>query len=92
MKKQIFIILALILGFTDESFAAAGKANDEFLFFVVVIGFLMFIYGLLSISDYSKKNGRKIFNKAITSLKWMNSLIKGHWDKIKSNHFDLSYF
>ena len=92
MKKQIFIITALILGLSYESFAGTGGANDELKFLLFIIGFLLIILGLLTGVDYLKKNGKALIYKAITSLKKMIISLKDHLHKIKSDYFDLSYF
>lgn len=92
MKKQIFIIIILISGLSYESFAAIGRATDELVFNLVVVGFLLTILGLLNGVDCLKKNGEKLFYKLMTSLKKLITLIKDHCHKIKSNYLDLSYF
>lgn len=91
MKKQIFIITALILGLSYESFAGTGGANNGFKFLLVIIGFLLIILGLLTGVDYLKKNGKALIYKAITSLKKMIISLKDHLHKIKSDYFDLSF-
>ncbi len=92
MKKQMFIIIALILGLSYESFAGTGGANDELEFLLVIIGFLLIILSLLTGGDYLKKNGKTLIYKAITSLKKMIISLKDHLHKIKSDYFNLSYF
>lgn len=92
MKKLIFITIALVLGFSFESFAATGNANDGFQFIVVVIGFLLILVGLLTGTDYLKNNGRKIVYKGISLLRKMIIMIKDHLGKVKTKYFDLSYF
>ena len=92
MKKQMFIILALILGLSYKSFAGTGGANDELEFLLAIIGFLLIILGLLTGGDYLRKNGKTLTFKAIASLKKMIISLKDHLHKIKSDYFDLSYF
>lgn len=92
MKKQMFIIIVLILGLSYGSFAGTGGANDGLDFLLVIIGFLLIILGLLTGVDYLKNNGKTLIYRAITSLKKMVILLKDHLHKIKSDYFDLSYF
>lgn len=92
MKKQIFIITALILGLSYESFAGTGGAKDEFAFFLVILGFLIIILGLLTGVDYLKKNGKTLMTDAIKTIHKMVIALKVHLHKIKSDYSDLSYF
>ena len=82
MKKQIFIIIALILGLSYESLAATGRATDGIIFIIVIIGFLLIILGLLAGIDYLRKNGERLFYKAMASLKKLHILLKVHLHKI----------
>ena len=92
MKKQMFIITALILGLSYGSFAGTGGANDGFDFILIIIGFLLIILGLFTGVDYLKKNGKILIYKAITTLNKMVILLKDQLHKIKSDYSDLSYF
>ena len=92
MKKQLFIIIALILGLSYKSFAGTGGANDGLKLLLVIIGFLLIILGLLTGINYLKMNGKTLIYKTIASLKKMIISIKDHLHKIKSDYFDLSYF
>jgi len=80
MKKQIFLITGLILGVCGETLAGTGGAKDGFMFFAVVIGFLLFVWGLLAGGSFLKNNGRKIITKTTLVIKgFFNSVI----DKIR---------
>lgn len=92
MKKQIFIITALILGLSYGAFAGTGGAKDEFTFFLIILGFLLILLGLLTGVNYLKKNGKTLIYKSITAMHKMVVLLKNHLHKIKSNYSDLSYF
>ncbi|PLX00358.1 MAG: hypothetical protein C0593_01060 [Marinilabiliales bacterium] len=80
MKKQIFLITGLILGVSGETLAGTGGAKDGFMFFAVVIGFLLFVWGLLAGGSFLKNNGRKTITKTTHAIKgFFNSVI----DKIR---------
>ncbi len=88
MKKEMFIIIALLLGVSFKSFAGTGNANDALELLLIIIGVLLIIVGLLNGVDYLQKNGKTMIYKAMTFLK----KIRNHLNKVKSNYFDLSYF
>jgi hypothetical protein len=88
----MFITIALILGLSNESFAGTGGAKDGLELLLVVIGFMLIIFVLLTGIDYLKKNGKTLTHKTITFLKKMIVSLKDLLQKIKSDYFDLSYF
>ena len=92
MKKEIFIIIVLLLGVSFKSFAGTGNANDGFVFSLVIAGLLLIIVGLLNGVDYLQKNGKTMIYKAMTFLKKMITLLRDRLNKVKSDYFDLSYF
>lgn len=92
MKKQMFIMTALVLGLSCRSFAATGSANDGFLFLLAIVGLLLIVFCLLSGVDYLKKNGKILICKAIISVKKMIVLLKDLLHRVKSVYFDPSYF
>ena len=92
MKKQMFIITALILGLSYESYAGTGGADGGLEFLIIIIGFLLIILALLTVGDYLKKNGKTLIYKSITSFKKMIISLSDYLHKIKSDYFDLSYF
>lgn len=83
MKKKIFILGALIVGMSFNSFAGTGGANDGVLFTLVLVAFLLLIAGILSTINYFKKNGlRKIISttkviikKGVTILDYFKKVI-----------------
>lgn len=92
MKKLLFIIITLILGLSNESYAGTGGANDGLELLFVIYGFLLIILVLITGVNYLKKNGKTLKYKAITSLKKMIISLKVQLHKIKSDYFDPSYF
>jgi len=92
MKKQVFIIIVLIVGVSFNSLAGTGGAHDGFQFFLAFIGFILFFLGLISGGNYLRKNGKSLICKTITSVKKMIISLKNYLHKIKSDYFDLSYF
>lgn len=92
MKKQIFIIIALTVGLSFESTAATGGTTDGFVFIIAIIGFLLMLIALLSGADYLNKNGTKLLNKAMTSVKKLYTLFIDHYRKTMSDFSDLSFF
>ena len=92
MKKEMFIIIALLLGVSFKSDAATGNANDGLEFFLVIVGLLLIILGLLNGVDYLQKNGKTMIYKTMTFLKKKITLLRDHLNKVKSGYFDLSYF
>ena len=92
MKKEMLIIIALLLGVSFKSFAGTGNANDGLKFFLVIIGLLLIILGLLNGVDYLQKNGKTMIYKAMSFLKKKITLLRNYLNKVKSDYFDLSYF
>jgi len=92
MKKEMFIIIALLLGVSFKSFAGTGNANDGLEFILVIVGLLLIIVGILNGVDYLKKNGKTIIYNAMTFLKKKITLLRDYLNKVKSDYFNLSYF
>jgi len=92
MKKEMLIIIALLLGLSFKSFAATGYAYDGLEFLLVIAGLLLIILGLLNGFDYLKKNGKTMIYKTISFLNKKISLLRNYLKKVKSDYFDLSYF
>lgn len=91
MKKQIFLIAFLNAGLSYKSFAAAGRASDELVFTLVIIGFLLIVLSLLAGLDYLKKNGKKLYIKTIATFRKLNIFSKNQKHRIKSDNFEVSY-
>lgn len=92
MKKEMLIIIALLLGLSLKSHAATGNANDGFEFMLIIFGLLFIILGLIIGVDYLQKNGKTMLYKAISFLKKKITLLRKYLNKVKSDYFDLSYF
>ena len=92
MKKEMFLITALLLGVSFKLFAGTGNANDALELLLIIIGVLLIIVGLLNGVDYLQKNGKTMIYKAMTFLKKKITLLRGNLNKVKSEYFDLSYF
>jgi hypothetical protein len=92
MKKEILLTTAMLLGLSFNSFAAAGRAKDEFEFLLVMVGLLLFILGLLNSIDYLKKNGKTIINNTRSFLNRKITSIRNYHNKMKSDYFDMAYF
>ena len=91
MKKVILLTSLLILGLSFNSFAAAGRAKDEFEFFLVFVGFLLFILFLLNGVDYMKKNGKTIIHNSKSFLNHKINFILNNLNKMKSDNFDIAH-
>lgn len=92
MKKETFIIVALILGVSLKSFAGTGNAKDGLSFFLVILGWLLIILGLIYGVDYLQKNGKTMIYKAMSFSKKKITLLRNYLHKLKTEYFDLSYF
>jgi hypothetical protein len=92
MKKEMLIMIALLFGVSLKSYAGTGNTNDGLKFFLVIIGSLFIILGLLNGVDYLQKNGKAMINKATSFLKNKITLLKKYLNKVKFDYFDLSYF
>lgn len=92
MKKEMLLLMALLLGVSFKSFAGTGIAGDQLIFFLAIIGFLLIILGLLTGVDYLRKNGKTMIYKAMSFLKEKINLIRKYLNKVISDYFDLSYF
>lgn len=92
MKKEMFIIIALLLGVSFKSFAGTGNANDALELLLIIVGLLLIIVGLLNGVDYLQKNGKTMIYKAMTFLKKKITLLSDHLNIVKSDYFDRSYF
>lgn len=83
MKKQIFLIIGLILGFSIESLAGTGGAKDGFMFFAVVIGFLLFVWVLLAGGNYLRKNRKRLIRNSISFFSQLLKSLAGYINKLK---------
>jgi cytochrome c oxidase subunit IV len=92
MKKEMLIIIALFLGVSFKSYAGTGNTNDGLNFFLVIIGLLLIILGLLYVVDYLQKNGKTMIYKAMSFLDKKITLLSKYLNKVKFEYFDLSYF
>ena len=92
MKKEMLIIITLLLGVSFKSFAGTGNTNDGLKLFLVIIGLLLIILGLLYVVDYLQKNGKTMIYKAMSFLKKKITLLRKYLNKVKFDYFDLSYF
>ncbi|NQU32827.1 MAG: hypothetical protein HQ521_06295 [Bacteroidetes bacterium] len=92
MKKEMLIMIALLLGVSFKSFAGTGNANGGLEFLLVIIGLLLIILGLLNGVDYLQKNGKTMIHKAMSFLKKKITLLRNYLNKVKSDYFDVSYF
>lgn len=84
MKKEMFLIITLLLGVSLKSFAGTGNANDALKFLLVIVGLLLIVVGLLSGVDYLRKNGKTMIYKAMIFLKKKITLLRDHLNKVKS--------
>lgn len=91
MKKEILLLMTLILGISLKSFAGTGNAKNEFIFILSIIGFLLFVIVLLYGVDYIRKNGKTIRYKAMSFIKKIITNIKIYHKKIKSKYIIFSY-
>jgi hypothetical protein len=69
MKKVMLIWPVLFLGLSYKAFAKAGIADGGFEFIMAIVGFLLFIAGLLEGIDFLKKNGKGLFKRFRTFLR-----------------------
>jgi len=92
MKKGMSILMVLLLGVSVKSYAATGNASDGLEFFLVFAGILLIILALLYGVDYLQKNGKTMISQVVSFLKKKMTLLKAYLNKVKSNHFDPSYF
>lgn len=86
MKKQVFLILVLVLASSYKLFASTGNANDGLLFILVIIGFLAVLSGIFSGANYLKNNGKFLINKLKTSYKKVILILKDYLNLSKSKH------
>ena len=92
MKKEMLIMIALLLGVSFKSFAGTGNANGGLEFLLVIVGLLLIILGLLYGVDYLQKNGKTMISNSMSFLMKKISLLRDYLNKVKSDYFDLSYF
>jgi len=92
MKKQVFIIIALVLASSFNLFASTGNANDGLLFILVIIGFLLLLLGIFAGANFLRNNGKKLAYNFISSLKKLVKMLKDYLYKLKADYFKLSYF
>ncbi len=92
MKKEMLIMIALLLGVSFKSFAGTGNANGGLEFLLVIVGLLLIILGILNGVDYLQKNGKTMISNSMSFLMKKISLLRDYLNKVKSDYFDLSYF
>ena len=90
MKKE-FLILAAIFGLSFKSYASTGSSNDEGVLFLGVIGILLIILGIVSLIDYLKNNGKRLFYRTTSFLNKKVCLLKKYLKKVLSNFFNQTY-
>ncbi len=91
MKKQMLLLLVMMLGLSGRTYASAGRAYDTLAFILVLIGFLLVVAGLLEATDYLRRNGRKMINRSITVLKKKREILLEFLRKVKADYLDFSY-
>jgi len=91
MKNKILIVSCLSIGSIFKTYAAAGNANDGLLGSLVIMGFLLFLAGLLYAIDYFPRNGNKLFRKVFIFSKKMIAYLVSLIGKARSDRFDPSY-
>ena len=92
MKKEMLIMIALLLGVSFNSFAGTGNANGGLEFLLVIVGLLLIILGLLFGIDYLQKKGKSMISNSMSFLMKKISLLRDYLNKVKSDYLDLSYF
>lgn len=92
MKKEMYLLTALLFGVSVKSFAGTGNASDVSVFFLLIGGLLFIILGLISGIDYLRKNGKTMIRHALSFLKKRIALLRDYLHRVISDYFDLSYF
>jgi len=92
MKKKVLFCLVLITGFSSQTYASAGYANDGFEFTLGLIVVLFLVVVLLKGIDYLQKNGRRLIHNFKAYLKKKISALNNLFKKVNSEYFDVSYF
>jgi len=92
MKKKVLFGLVLIAGFSTQTYASAGYANDGIKFALALMGFLLLVAGFLKGIDYLQKNGKRLIHKFKAHLKKKISTLNNLLKKVNSEYFDMSYF
>ena len=85
MKKEMLIIMILLLGVSFKLFAATGNANDGLEFLLVIGGLLLIILGLIYGVNYLQKNGKTMTYNAMSFFKKMIALLRVYFNKVKSD-------
>lgn len=91
MKKQIFLLIALIFGASFESFAGTGGAADGLYLLLTIIGFLCVVLLLFAGGEFLKKNGKRLIYRTISSVKKMIISLKEYLRGILSEYLDPSW-
>ncbi len=92
MKKKVLFGLVLITGFSSQTFASAGYANDALEFTLGLVVVLLIVAGLLKGIDYLQKNGKRLIHSFKAYLKKKISVLTTLLKKANSEYFDVSYF
>ncbi len=90
MKKQMLLLLVMMLGLSGRTYASAGHAYDTLAFILVLIGFLLVVAGLLQATDYLRRNGMTMINKSVVMIKRKRKILLDFIQKVRSNHLDFS--
>ncbi len=85
MKKMIISFLAFLLLGVKAAMAATGAAYDGLFFILLVAGFLLLIYLLLTFIDFISLNGRRL---CVAMGHKIHSLLLLLFRHRKVNHFD----
>ena len=91
MKKKILFASFLMIGMFYQVYAATGNASDGFEGFLVIIGFLLIITGILYLIDYFKNNGKKLICSMVAFLKKISKSISALLNKTDLERFDKAY-
>jgi len=67
-KKRHIWALLLLVASSAPLFGAAGRPKDGLLFFIVVLGFLGLILGILHLADFIKLRLRKFLDSLVEGL------------------------
>jgi len=88
MKKKILVSLVLLNALFYKTFAATGNASDGLEGLLVIIGFLLIVTGLLYVTDYLRKNGKKVIKKVFTCSKRIVKAIGNKINKARSRYYN----
>ena len=91
MKKKRLIALVLLNALFYKTFAATGNASDGLEGLLVIIGFLLLVAGLLYVTDYLKRNGKKVIKKVFTCPKRIIKVIGTMINKARSEYYNPKY-